>query len=121
MHSLLGSALSPVEKHYKRDADMLAPILGSCAVTVLSSEEETALEFADAAAKYTSEPLRAGDKLLFASMGGSSTQVVCIDAEGVMHTASFAVGKNYFRRDGAAARGCIATMGRLLAFIGDTL
>ena len=54
-------------------------------------------------------------------MGGSSTQVVCIDAAGIMKNASFAVGKNYFRRDKAAKRACVAAMAQLLTFVEENL
>ena len=122
-HALLASAHSPVREHYLRDADVLAPLLCECDVSVLSGKEEAMLEFADAAAQWLGAPapLPAGDKLLFVSMGGSSTQVVCLGAGGAMHTASFAVGKNYFRRDEAARRGCVAAMGQLLTFIEEKL
>ena len=123
VHSLLASARSPVREHYLRDADVLGPILSECHVSILTGTEEAMLEFADAAAKYADapRPLAAGEKLLFVSMGGSSTQVVCIDAAGIMKNASFAVGKNYFRRDKAAKRACVAAMAQLLTFVEENL
>ena len=50
-------------------------------------------------------------------MGGSSTQVVCVDAAGETHVASFRCGKNHFRRDAAARRACVEESERLVAFV----
>ena len=56
-------------------------------------------------------------KVLFLSMGGSSTQVVCVDAAGETHVASLRCGKSYFRRDAAERRACVEESKRLAAFV----
>lgn len=117
-HALLSSAASPVGAHYARDSAVLEPLMRECKITVLSSSQETILEFQDAAARH-GLPLTppAGEKVLFLSMGGGSTQVVCVDAAGETHDASFKCGKNYFRHDAAARRACVEESERLVAFV----
>eukprot|EP00964_Phaeocystis_antarctica_P119387 scaffold83113_cov33-Phaeocystis_antarctica.AAC.1 len=59
-------------------------------LAVLSRTQEALLEFHDAAVRHGFPlPPPAGEQVLFLSMGGSSTQVVCVDAAGETHVASF--------------------------------
>ena len=91
-------------------------------LSVLSGQEEAALELADAAARHgVADPPPRGESLLFLSMGGMSTQAICVAPDGTRHVASFGVGKGHFRKDAAAVSKCAAEMERLLAFVGEHL
>ena len=89
-HDLLSSARSPVGAHYARDSEVLGPLMREVKLAVLSRTQEALLEFHDAAVRHGFPlPPPAGEQVLFLSMGGSSTQVICVDAVGETHVASF--------------------------------
>ena len=123
-HELLQDRACPVRGHYETDRNLLEPIMREIQVEMISPDEEARLELKDARHQFKDvlpKELPPGDRLVFISMGGQTTQVICVNAKGEEKIKSFQVGKNHYRKDESVRQRCKKENDELCDFLKQSL